>query len=98
MIPNQPLLMSLVKMVDTLPDPPQAPKKRSRGRPDVFSNKLFLKALVIRIVRHLYKDTSRIRSEGTQIEDDFFTLAQVRTQHMRKEHCGLMISHIQVEK
>jgi hypothetical protein len=55
MIPNESLLISLVKMVDRLPDPPQTSKKRARGRPDVFSNKLFLKALIIMIVRHLHK-------------------------------------------
>src|SRR5689334_20372572 len=55
MIPNQSLLISLVKMVDRLPDPPQTPKKRARGRPDVYSNKVFLKALVLMIVRHLHK-------------------------------------------
>lgn len=42
-------------MVDRLPDPPQAPKKRPRGRPDFFTNKLFLKALIIMIVRRLHK-------------------------------------------
>ena len=55
MIPNEPLLVSLVKMVDRLPDPPQAPQKRGRGRPDLYTNKVFLKALIIMILRRLHK-------------------------------------------
>lgn len=52
MIPNQPLLVSLVQAVDGLPEPP---KTRRRGRQTRYPNKLFLKALVIMIVRRLHK-------------------------------------------
>jgi DDE family transposase len=55
MIPCPSLLVSLVSLVDRLPDPPQPSAKRGRGRPPVYTNKLFLKALVIMIVRHLHK-------------------------------------------
>lgn len=55
MIPSPSLLVSLVSLVDRLPDPPQPCAKRGRGRPSVYTNKLFLKALVIMIVRHLHK-------------------------------------------
>ena len=43
----------LVQLVDRLPPLPPPPK-RGRGRPKVYTDHLFLKALVIMIVRHLY--------------------------------------------
>src|SRR3712207_8890372 len=46
------LLVMLVKLVDRVPTPP--PAKRGRGRPKVYTDRLFLKALVIMIVRHLH--------------------------------------------
>jgi hypothetical protein len=46
------LLVTLVQLVDQIPIPPQ-PKKRRRGRPPSYSDRLFLKALVIMIIRHL---------------------------------------------
>ena len=52
MIPSEPPLVTLVKLVDTIPVPPP-PVKRPRGRPQVYSDRLFLKALVIMLVRHL---------------------------------------------
>jgi hypothetical protein len=55
MIPNEPLLVCLVKVVDGLPEPPTPLKKRGRGRQTLYSNKLFLKALIIMIVRRLHK-------------------------------------------
>lgn len=55
MIPTQPLLVSLVQAVDCLPEPPKPPQKRRRGRQTLYPNKLFLKALVIMIVRRLHK-------------------------------------------
>jgi Transposase DDE domain len=51
MIPKEPLLGMLVKLVDRLPMP--APAPRRRGRPDYYADRLFLKALVIMIVRRL---------------------------------------------
>ncbi len=47
------LLVMLVQLVDRLPMP-APPAKRGRGRPAVYSDRLFLKALVIMIIRHLY--------------------------------------------
>jgi hypothetical protein len=55
MIPCQSLLVSLMELVDRLPEPPQPPVKRGKGRPAVYSNKLFVKALLIMIVRHSHK-------------------------------------------
>jgi hypothetical protein len=54
MIPSEPPLVTLVKLVDTIPVPPP-PVKRPRGHPQVYSDRLFLKALVIMVVRHLRK-------------------------------------------
>ena len=54
MVSQDSLLVTLVKLVDRLPMP-MAPSKRERGHPRVYSDRLFLKALVIMIVRHLHK-------------------------------------------
>ena len=51
MILQAPLLVMLVQLVDRLPQP--APKQRGRGRPDYYTDRLFLKALVIMLVRRL---------------------------------------------
>ena len=48
------LLVTLVQLVDRLPMPPP-PAKRSRGRPSIYPDRLFLKALVIMIIRHLHR-------------------------------------------
>jgi hypothetical protein len=54
MIAQESLLVTLVKLVDRVPAPP-SPLKRGRGHPKFYPDRLFLKALVIMIVRHLYK-------------------------------------------
>jgi hypothetical protein len=46
--------LSSWSLVDQVPMPPPPPKRR-RGHPKVYSDRLFLKALVIMIVRHLHK-------------------------------------------
>src|ERR1700694_4217099 len=53
MIPLGSRLVLLVRLVDRLPMP--APTRRRRGRPHCYSDRLFLKALVIMIVRHLHR-------------------------------------------
>jgi Transposase DDE domain len=53
MIGEESLLVTLVRLVERLPVPPPAPK-RGRGRPKTYPDRLFLKALVIMIVRHLH--------------------------------------------
>jgi hypothetical protein len=53
MIGEDSLLVTLVRLVERLPLPP-APAKRGRGRPKTYPDLLFLKALVIMIVRHLH--------------------------------------------
>jgi hypothetical protein len=53
MLAREPLLVTLVKLVDLIPIPPE-PQKRGRGRPKVYSDRLIIKALVIMIIRRLY--------------------------------------------
>jgi Transposase DDE domain len=53
MVLQDSLLVTLVQLVDRLPMPMPA-AKRGRGRPKVYPDRLFLKALVIMIVRHLH--------------------------------------------
>lgn len=53
MVPEGSLLVALVQLVDRIPLP--AAPERGRGRPPVYSDRLFLKALVIMIVRRLPK-------------------------------------------
>jgi hypothetical protein len=47
------LLVMLVILVDRVPMP-ALPMKRGRGHPQVYPDRLFLKAVVIMIVRHLH--------------------------------------------
>lgn len=53
MLPQAPLLVMLVKLVDRLPGP-EPPPKRERGRQKVYADRLIVKALVIMIIRRLY--------------------------------------------
>ena len=53
MIEQESLLVTLVRLVDRIPVP-RPPAKRPRGRPKTYPDRLFLKALVIMIVRHLH--------------------------------------------
>jgi hypothetical protein len=53
MLHREPLLVTLVKLVDRMPMPPP-PKKQGRGRPKVYSDRLIVKALVIMVIRRLY--------------------------------------------
>jgi hypothetical protein len=53
MLGHTSVLVTLVQLVDHLPVPPP-PTKGGPGRPRVYTERLFLKALVIMIVRHLH--------------------------------------------
>ena len=54
MVPQSSLLLALVDVVDAIPSPPEPRRDRSRGgRPAVYSDRLFLKALVIMLVRNV---------------------------------------------
>jgi hypothetical protein len=52
MVPQERVLVMLIKLVDAIPQP-SPPTKRGRGHPPVYSERLFLKALVVMIVCHL---------------------------------------------
>src|SRR6185312_14049748 len=51
MVSQTPLLLLLLALIDELP--PLAPSAVRRGRPRQYSERLFLKALVVMVVRHL---------------------------------------------
>lgn len=53
MLHQKPLLVTFVLLVDRIPTS-MPPKKRSRGRPRVYPDRLIVKALIIMIVRRLY--------------------------------------------
>ena len=47
------ILVSLLWLVEQIPTPPP-PVKRPRGRQECYSDKLFVKALIVMIIRRLY--------------------------------------------
>ncbi len=53
MITHDSVLVQLIRLIERIPSPPPPPRRR--GRPIFYSEKLFLKALVIMIVRRLHK-------------------------------------------
>jgi hypothetical protein len=54
MVPQSSLLIALVDLIDLIPGPPVQARIGSRGgRPPVYSDRLFLKALVIMLVRNV---------------------------------------------
>jgi hypothetical protein len=52
MISQDSVLVQLIRLLECIPSPPPL---RRRGRPVVYSEKLFLKALVIMIARRVHK-------------------------------------------
>jgi hypothetical protein len=54
MIGQDGVLVQLIRLVERIPTPPPPPR-RPRGRPLVYPERLFLKALIIMIVRRLHK-------------------------------------------
>ena len=47
------ILVSLLRLVEQIPTPPP-PAKRKRGRQETYTDKLFVKALIVMILRRLY--------------------------------------------
>jgi hypothetical protein len=72
MVPEGSVLVQLVMLVDLIPmlDPPP----RQRGRPQVYPDRLFLKALVIMVVRHLAK----VHTLLSVLEEDTPEMRQLR--------------------
>ncbi len=54
MITQDSVLVQLILLIERIPSPPPPPRRR-RGRPIFYSEKLFLKVLVIMIVRRLHR-------------------------------------------
>jgi hypothetical protein len=54
MITKDTVLVQLIRLVDRIPTPPPPPR-RPRGRPIFYSERLFMKALLIMIVKRLHK-------------------------------------------
>ncbi len=53
MITEVPLLVTLLKLVDQIPEPNQ-PQKRGRGRPKTYPDRLIVKALLVMVTRRIY--------------------------------------------
>jgi hypothetical protein len=53
MIYQDSVLVQLICLIESIPSPPPPPRRR--GRPIVYSEKLFMKALVVMIVRRLHR-------------------------------------------
>jgi hypothetical protein len=53
MVPQDRLLIVLISLIDLIPVVPE-PFKLKRGRPKTYLDRLFLKALVIMILRHVH--------------------------------------------
>lgn len=51
MVPQDSLLVILVGLIDLIPMPPE-PARRKRGHPKTYPDRLFLKALVVMIIRN----------------------------------------------
>src|SRR6266516_5365202 len=81
MILQDTLLVTLVKLVDRVPMPAQ-PSRGERGHPRVYSDRLFLKALVIMIVRHLHK-VNELLSVLAQPTADMATLRSLLSEQGR---------------
>jgi hypothetical protein len=54
MIDQDGVLVQLIRLIDRIPAPPPPPR-RPRGRPIFYSDRLFLKALLIMILKRLHK-------------------------------------------
>lgn len=77
MILQEPLLVTLAKLVDCIPLP-AAPQKRGRGHPKVYSDHLIVKALVIMVIRRLYSAYSLLAflNQATPLTQELRQLLQ----------------------
>lgn len=65
MIAQDSLLVQLLRLVDGVPTPPPTPPRR--GRPRIYSDDLFIKALVVMVVRRIHRvgELLAVLEEGT---------------------------------
>src|SRR5215831_7071065 len=63
MLTNGSILVSILWLVEQIPTPP-SPTKRQRGRQETYSDKLFVKALIVMIIRRLYTDYALLTEHG----------------------------------
>jgi hypothetical protein len=92
MLHREPLLVTLVKLVDRIPMP-EPPPKRERGRPKVYAERLMVKALVIMVIRCVYtaysllafldQDTDLTRSLRAALTDEHGRFPSRRTWERR---------------
>ena len=55
MVPHSSLLLALVDLIEVIPSPPGQGRAGARGgRPPIYSDRLFVKALVIMLVRNVW--------------------------------------------
>ena len=80
MIPQESVLVQLVRLVECIPHPTPPPPQR--GRPIVYSDGLFLKALTIMIVRRIHRvgELLAVLEEPTQ---EMRSLRELLTEHGR---------------
>lgn len=79
MVHQKPLLVTFVLLIDRIPMP-TPPKKRGRGRPKVYPDRLIVKALIVMVIRRLYsaysllafleQDTALTRELRTLLTDE----------------------------
>jgi Transposase DDE domain len=72
MVAEGSVLVALVRLVDRIPRPPPPPKHR--GRPRRYPDRLFLKALVIMVVRHVPK----VQTLLSMLDEPTTEMAQLR--------------------
>jgi hypothetical protein len=73
MLPKESLIVTLVKLVDRIPLP-QEEDTPKRGRPKVYTDRLFLKALIIMVLRRL----TRVHELFSILQQDTFEMRQLR--------------------
>ena len=99
MLAREPLLVTLVKLVDLIPMP-QEPEQRGRGRPKVYSDRIMVKALIIMVVRRLYIAYSLLAflEQETELTKQFRHLCQYpgafpEAEIVRQHHAERLVAH-----
>jgi hypothetical protein len=82
MLHREPLLVTLVKLVDRIPVA-EAPKKGQRGRPKVYADCLIVKALIIMVIRRLHTAYSLLAFLDQETELTRALRAELTDEHGR---------------